>query len=98
MVDLFDRVVLRTNSRKTVDMVCLKCQAVGTQLEVPYGRYMTGEGPYYQEWQNGWVQCKDCGEEMALDLMAGHMRTLHGQAAEDRRSWASSPLDEEPRT
>ena len=31
-------------------------------------------------------------------MMAGHMRTLHGQAAEERQSWEASPLDEEPRT
>ena len=44
------------------------------------------------------MQCKDYGEEMALGLMAGHMRTLHGRAAEYRRSWEVSPLDEEPWT
>ena len=46
MVGLFDKVGLRTNVRKTVNMVCCTCQAVGTQSEVPYGQQMTGEGSY----------------------------------------------------
>ena len=28
-------------------------------------------------------------------MMAGHMRTLHGQVAEERQSWEALPLDEE---
>ena len=62
-------------------MVCHPYQAAETQSEVAYGRQMTGEGPTYWEQQKGWVQCKDCGEEMALGLMSGHMRTQHRQAA-----------------
>ena len=53
-----------------------------------------GEFPSYRERQKGQVQCKECGEEMALGSMAGHMRTQHGLAAEERRSWATSSLGE----
>ena len=81
LVGLFDRVGLLNNVRKTVVMVCRPCQAAGTQLEVAYGQRMTGEGPYYQEWQKGWVQCKECGEEMAFGSMTGHMRSQHGRAS-----------------
>ena len=49
LVDLFDRLVLRTNVGKTVCMVCRPFQAVGNQLEVAYGRRMTGEGPTFRE-------------------------------------------------
>ena len=49
LVDLFDRVGLRTNVRKTVGMVCHPFQATGTQSEAAYGQQMTGEGASYQE-------------------------------------------------
>ena len=44
------------------------------------------------------MQCKDYGEEMVLGSMGGYIITLHGQAAEERQSWAALPLGEEPRT
>ena len=44
------------------------------------------------------MQCKDSGEDMALGSMVGHMRKLHGQAAEEIWSWAALHLGEEPRT
>ena len=37
LVGLFDRVVLQTNSGKTVGMFCRPCQAAGTQSEAAYG-------------------------------------------------------------
>ena len=89
---------LRTNLGKTVGMVYRLCQAAGTQSEVAYGRRMTGEGPSYQEHQRGRVHCKECGEEMALGSLAGHIRTQRGRAVEGRRSWAAVPLGEEPWT
>ena len=49
LVGLFDRVSLRTNSGKTVSMVCRPCQAAGTHLEEAYGQRITGEGPSYPE-------------------------------------------------
>ena len=42
LVGLFDRVVLRTNVRKTVGMVCRQFQAAGNQSELEYGRRITG--------------------------------------------------------
>ena len=98
LVGLFDRVGLQTNDGKTVDMVCRPYHAAGTQSEVAYGRLMTGEVPSYRERQKGRVQCKELWEEMVLGLMAGHMRTQHGRAAEDRWSWAASPPGEKPWT
>ena len=49
LVGLFDSFGLRTNVGKTVGMVCRPCQAAGTQSEAPYGKNMTGYGPYYRE-------------------------------------------------
>ena len=75
LVGLFNRVGMYTNVGKTVSMVCCPCQAAGNQSEVTYRRGMKGESPSYQERQKGRVQCKECREDMALGLMAGHMRT-----------------------
>ena len=44
LVGLFEHVGLRTNVGKTVSMTCRPCPAAGNQLEVAYGRKMTGEG------------------------------------------------------
>ena len=37
LVGLFDRMSMRNYFGKTVGMVCLPCQAAGTQSEVAYG-------------------------------------------------------------
>ena len=66
VVGLSDRVVLWTNAGKTVGMIFCSCQAAGTHLELAYGQRMTGEVPSYQEQQKVRVQCKECGEDMAL--------------------------------
>ena len=57
-----------------------------------------GEGPFYRERQKGRVQCREYGEEMTDGLMAGHMKTQHGQVAEEIWSWATSDTGEELRT
>ena len=98
LVGLFDRVGLRNNVGMTVDIVCLPCQATGTQLEAAYGRQITGEGPTYREQHKGWVQCRECGEEMAAGSLAGHKMTQHGRASEARWSWKTLAMGEEPRT
>ena len=62
LVGLFNRVGLKTNSGKTVGMVCGLCQAAGTQSEAAYGRKMMGAGPSYWERQRVRVQCTECRE------------------------------------
>ena len=69
LVGLVDRVVLRTNVGNKFVIVCRPCQAAGTQSEVAYGQRMTRKGPSYRERQKGRVQCKECGDKMALGLM-----------------------------
>ena len=91
LVGLFDRLGLRTNVGKTVVMVCRPCRGWGTQSEVVYRRRMTGEGPSYRERQKGRVQCNECGEEMTIGSILGHMRAQHGRVAEGRRSWTAIP-------
>ena len=90
--------VLNTNINKTVGMVFHPCQVAGTQLEAEYGIRMTRAGPSYQERQRGRIQCKECGGEMEIGSMEGHMKTQHGRAVEGRRRWEATDPGEEPRT
>ena len=98
LVGLFYRVGLRTNVGKTSGMVFHPCQAAVAQYEVTYSQWMTGEGPSYQERNMGRVKFKECGEDMVIGSMAGHMRTQHGRAVEGRRSLAATPHGKEPWT
>ena len=84
LVELFDRVGLWNNGRKTVGMVCRPCQAEGTQSEAAYGRQIKREGPSYRERHKGRVHCRVCGEEMMSGSLAWHRMTQHGQFAEER--------------
>ena len=67
-------------------------------MEAAYRRRMMGEGHSYRERQKKRVQCRECGEEMAAVSMAGHMKTKHGQATEERWSWTTSDTGEELQT
>ena len=66
LVVLFDRVGVQTNSGKTVSMVCHPCQATGNRTQATYGRRLTGEGSLYREQQQYQVECKECGEKLAV--------------------------------
>ena len=98
LVGLFDRVGLKTNVRKTSGMVCRLCQSARTQSEMVYGIMITGAALLYRERQRGRIQCKECGEEMALGSLVGHMQTQHGRTAEGRRRWKPTPPGKEPGT
>ena len=98
LVGLFDRVGLRNNVGKTVGMVCRPFRAAGTQLEAAYRQRITVEVTYYRERQKGWVQCRECGEEMSDGYMAGQIKTQHRRASEHRWIWTTSSTGEEPRT
>ena len=89
LVGLFDRVVLQTNVGKTVGMVCHPYQAAGNITQTAYGRRLTGEGKLYRELQRDRVECKECGEQMAVVSMSSHLMTRHGKAAGRRRQWTN---------
>ena len=85
LVGLFDRVGLQTNFGKTVGMVCHPCQAAVNITQAVYRRRLTGEGDSYRERQRDWVECEECGEQLAVGSMSSHMMTRHGKAAGRRR-------------
>ena len=98
LAELFNSVDLETKVGKTVRMVCRLFQAAGTQSETAYRQHITCAGPSYRERQRVWVQCAECGEEMALGLLAVHRQTQHGKTTGGRRHWETTPTGGEPRT
>ena len=87
LAELFNSVDLETKVGKTVRMVCRLFQAAGTQSETAYRQHITCAGPSYRERQRVWVQCAECGEEMALGFLAVHRQTQHGKTTGGRRHW-----------
>ena len=85
LVAIFDRVGLLTNVGKTVSMVCHPCQAGSrNRAEEAYGRRLTGMGRSYAERQREKVECRECGEVLAVGSMLIHLMTRHGKAAARR--------------
>ena len=54
---LFDQVGLRTNTVKTVGMVCQPCHAPEKMSEEAYVHQVAGKGPTFQERQRRQVEC-----------------------------------------
>ena len=78
LTEHFEWVGLRTNIQKTVGMVFQPRRAVGARADKAYKRRITGEGKNYQERQRGWVQCTECGKDLARGLLAIHFQTQNG--------------------
>ena len=57
LTGLFDRVGLRTNTEKTVGVVCQTYHAPGGMLEASYARRVTRKGPKFRERQRMRVEC-----------------------------------------
>ena len=80
LMGIFDWVGLRTNVRKTVEMVCRPFRAAGVQADEAYTRRMTGEGGGFKEQQREWILCPECGKELAKGSLVTHRQTQHGVA------------------
>ena len=59
---------------------------------------MMGEGPLYRERHWGRIKRKECGEEMDIRFLLGHIQTQHGREAEGRLYWEATAPGEETRT
>ena len=98
LVGLFSRVVLRTNVRKTVGMVCHPCQAEGNLSTEAYGRRVKGVGPTYRERLKGPVEVGKCGELLAAGSLSSHLLTQHDRAVVKRRQWSTPSPETIPQT
>ena len=72
LTGLFDRVVLRTNMRKTVSMAHQPCHAPGRMSVETYGRLTTGTGLIFWERQRMRVQCPECEVEVVTGSLLTH--------------------------
>ena len=96
LVCIFDRVGLQTNVRKTVSMVGHPCQAAGNITQAAFWRRLTGEGKLYREQHRDWVECKECGEQLAAGSMSSHLMNQHEKAAGKRHQWTTPTEDRVP--
>ena len=77
---LFDQVGLRTNTCKTVGVVCRPCRADGLRADKAYTQRVTGEGRTFEERQWEQVLCPKCGKEMEKGSLVTHRQTQNGVA------------------
>ena len=90
LVELFERVGLKTNCKKTVSMTCRPCSTPGNSLEETYGHTMTGEGLTPRERKRERVECGECGKEMAAGSLDSHCMTQNGMARERKWAWTDA--------
>ena len=77
VMELFDWVIMQTDVRNTVGMVCQPCRAVGGYSEESYGIQMMGEGMTYQALQHQRVRCTKCVVDLAAVLLAIQCQVKH---------------------
>jgi hypothetical protein len=79
LINLFERVGLRTNTQKTKAMICTPGHISGRQSDYVYERRMTGSGDNFQARQRRRVTCSICKASLAHSSIATHRRVQHGE-------------------
>ena len=77
LMELFDRVGLRTNVAKTVSMACQIFRVLGVHSSEAYRLWMTGEGQTYRNQLHQRVQFPDCDVDLAAGSLASHIQAQH---------------------
>ena len=80
LTGLPDRVVLRTNVRKTVGMVCRPCRVTRVRADEAYTRSMTGEGRRFKEQHQERVLFPEYRKDLDKGSLVTHRQTQHGVA------------------
>ena len=75
LIELFDRMGLKTNVRKTVGMLFRPFQVARIRAGEAYTRSMAREGRSFKERQRDWVLCPECGKELAKGSLVTHRQT-----------------------
>ena len=93
LTGLFDRVGLRTNTRKTASMACQPCHASGKMSVEAYERRTTGTGPTFWDRYRRRVHCPDCRDEIAAGSLLMHHQIEHtiGQGDLGKHTSPTSP-------
>ena len=78
--NLFDRMGLHTNAKKTKAMVCLPGNIRAGQSTISH-KSMLGqaeEGKTAKQWATRNIKCPICNKEMQASSLRRHLQTLHG--------------------
>ena len=77
LVDLFERVGLRTNTSKTKGMTCVNGRIRTRLSEEVYKNSRVGFHTQL-DWERRTVECDQCGMEMQANSLRNHLETQHG--------------------
>ncbi len=77
MEDLFLRVGLQVNSKKTKAMAIIPTVATTNISDAAYKRRMNGTGETYQERKQARISCPLCETAMQARSLTTHFRTKH---------------------
>ena len=75
LTDLFDRISLQTNTRKTVGVVCQPYHFLVRMLVDAYNHRIIGEGLAYQKRLQQRVRFPECVVELAGECLHNHRYT-----------------------
>ena len=76
LVDLFERVGLNTNTKKTEAMTCIPGRIRTRQTDESYTRSQLGFATA-KEWDSRRTACDICGKELSAKSMPNHLETVH---------------------
>ena len=83
LTSLFYRVGLRTNTSKTVDMVCQLCHAPCGMSEEAYAQRTKWKGPTFWDRHRRRMECPECGVEVTAGFLLTHCQSHNGVGRED---------------
>jgi len=78
LMELFERMGLRTNMTKAQAMTCMPGYICTNLSHVVYCHRTRGNGNSHRERQRRQVECSECGKAMAAGLLSRHLLTQHG--------------------
>ena len=76
LVELFEHIGLRTNTKKTKTMVCVPGKVRTRWRESAYRRHHEGLGSR-REWESRKVECDRCGRMMSAARLRRHLESQH---------------------
>jgi hypothetical protein len=74
LINLFQRIGLKTNAAKTKAMMCLPGKIQVAKMEEEYAAQQTGDAAATKRWR---VECEVCGISLAAVSLQSHLETQH---------------------
>ena len=79
LVELFTRIGLQTNTRKTQQMTCFPPTLTTRLSDAGYTRRITGTGLTYRDRQRQKINCPRCDKSLTRGALKQHLRSIHGE-------------------